>query len=263
MRTRLGSAARLPPATGAAGSERSASTGGRSTIAESVAAVAPARSAPHGRQKRQCKDCGGSGICPHDKSQNTCKDCGGSAICPHGTNNHTCKECGGSAICPHGKNRHTYKECGVSAICAHGKKKYTCEECGGSGICPPGGGLGRTGAKTVAAVPCAQVEHVLVQRLFPHICPHGRENQKCKETTEQVAWGAAWQAAAVIIANQICARSPSSRIVYLVLLIAYASSIWSSIANGTDGLRSNLNATPACAEVAPVRVTGVMAQFII
>ena len=31
----------------------------------------------HGREKRQCKDCGGAGICPHGRVKSRCKECGG------------------------------------------------------------------------------------------------------------------------------------------------------------------------------------------
>ena len=38
----------------------------------------------HGREKRRCKECGGSGICEHGRRKSSCKECGGSAICEHG-----------------------------------------------------------------------------------------------------------------------------------------------------------------------------------
>ena len=56
----------------------------------------------HGKQKSQCKDCGGSGICEHGKRKAQCKDCGGSGICEHGKRKRICKDCGGSEICEHG-----------------------------------------------------------------------------------------------------------------------------------------------------------------
>ena len=90
----------------------------------------------HGRQKSQCKECGGSGICEHDKRRARCKECGGSAFCEHGREKSYCKECGGSQICEHKKYKSTCKECGGgSQICEHGRAKSTCKECGGSGIC--------------------------------------------------------------------------------------------------------------------------------
>ena len=35
----------------------------------------------HGKQKSQCKECGGSSICEHGKQKSRCKECGGSALC--------------------------------------------------------------------------------------------------------------------------------------------------------------------------------------
>ena len=49
----------------------------------------------HGRQKYQCKECGGSGICEHGRQKNQCKECGGSAICEHGGHKYQCKKCNG------------------------------------------------------------------------------------------------------------------------------------------------------------------------
>jgi len=40
----------------------------------------------HGREKRRCKDCGGSGICKHNHVKFTCKqsnEAGGGGICIH------------------------------------------------------------------------------------------------------------------------------------------------------------------------------------
>ena len=70
------------------------------------------RKCEHGREKRRCKECGGSGICTHGKDKRQCKECGGSAICPHGRQKRLCIDCGGSGICTHGKRKSTCKECG-------------------------------------------------------------------------------------------------------------------------------------------------------
>eukprot|EP00606_Chrysophyceae_sp_TOSAG23-5_P000686 GSChrysophyteH2.ASY1.ANO1.1554.1 assembled CDS len=35
----------------------------------------------HGRVKRYCKECGGSGLCEHGRQKSRCKECGGSGIC--------------------------------------------------------------------------------------------------------------------------------------------------------------------------------------
>ena len=60
---------------------------------------------PHGRQRSQCKECGGSSICEHGRQRSTCKECGGSQICEHGRIRSSCKECGGASICEHGRVR--------------------------------------------------------------------------------------------------------------------------------------------------------------
>ena len=65
----------------------------------------------HGREKSQCKDCGGSCICEHGRQRSVCKECGGASICEHGKLRSTCKECGGGSICEHGKLRKTCKDC--------------------------------------------------------------------------------------------------------------------------------------------------------
>ena len=65
-----------------------------------------AKKCEHGRQKRQCKDCGGSAICEHNKRKTRCKECGGSELvrgggsgfCEHGRQKRFCKECKGSAF---------------------------------------------------------------------------------------------------------------------------------------------------------------------
>ena len=93
---------------------------------------------PHGRWRRQCKECGGSGICEHGRVRTQCKECGGGSICEHGRERYQCKECGGKGICEHGRVRSKCKECGGGAICEHGRQRYECKECGGKGICEHG-----------------------------------------------------------------------------------------------------------------------------
>ena len=65
----------------------------------------------HGRQRSQCKECGGASICEHGRQRNYCKECGGASICEHGRQRHKCKECGGGSICEHGRRRIYCKEC--------------------------------------------------------------------------------------------------------------------------------------------------------
>ena len=89
----------------------------------------------HGKQKAQCKLCGGSALCIHDIQKAQCRECGGSAICIHGKQKAQCKLCGGSAICIHYIQKSKCKECGGSQICKHNIQKATCRECDGSAIC--------------------------------------------------------------------------------------------------------------------------------
>jgi hypothetical protein len=89
----------------------------------------------HNKNKRFCKECGGSAICQHNKSKYHCRECGGSAFCKHGRTKSTCKECGGVSICEHGRIKRNCRECGGSAFCEHSKIKLACRECGGSQIC--------------------------------------------------------------------------------------------------------------------------------
>ena len=49
---------------------------------------------PHGRQRSQCKECGGCGICQHGRQRNQCKECGGVSVCQHGRRRNQCKDCG-------------------------------------------------------------------------------------------------------------------------------------------------------------------------
>jgi group I intron endonuclease len=47
----------------------------------------------HGKQQRDCKDCGGKRICQHNREKRSCKECGGAQICEHGKHKHSCKDC--------------------------------------------------------------------------------------------------------------------------------------------------------------------------
>ena len=66
---------------------------------------------PHGRQRTQCRECGGGGICPHDRIRSRCRECKGCSICPHSRLRSQCRECGGSQICPHDRQRFHCREC--------------------------------------------------------------------------------------------------------------------------------------------------------
>ena len=90
------------------------------------------------RQRNQCKECGGKGICEHGRRRSHCKECGGTGIYEHGRERRRCKECGGKGICEHGWQRNQCKECGGTGICEHGRQRNHCKECGGKGICEHG-----------------------------------------------------------------------------------------------------------------------------
>jgi hypothetical protein len=122
------------------------------------------RACPHGRQRSQCKECGGGSICEHGRQRSQCKECGGGSICEHGRQRSRCKECGGSQICEHGRRRSQCKECGGASICKHGRRRSACKECGGSGICEHG--RQRSKCKECGGA---------------SICEHGRQRFRCKE----------------------------------------------------------------------------------
>ena len=82
----------------------------------------------HGvKYRSKCKVCNG---CPHGRQRTQCKECGGKGICEHGRQRSRCKECGGSQICEHDRVRSQCKECGGGAICEHGRQHFRCKECG-------------------------------------------------------------------------------------------------------------------------------------
>ena len=63
------------------------------------------------KQKFDCKQCGGSGICEHDRIRSRCKECNGGSICIHGRQRSQCKDCKGGSICEHNKQRSQCKNC--------------------------------------------------------------------------------------------------------------------------------------------------------
>ena len=79
------------------------------------------KSCEHGRQRSQCKECGGGSICEHGRQRSRCKECGGSGICEHGRVRRQCKECGGSGICEHGIQEAKCKVCQGSGITVDGE----------------------------------------------------------------------------------------------------------------------------------------------
>ena len=84
---------------------------------------------PHGRERRICKECGGTSICEHNRIRSQCKECGGSRFCEHNRRKSHCKECGGSQICEHNRERSVCKECGGVSICEHNRVRSHCKEC--------------------------------------------------------------------------------------------------------------------------------------
>jgi len=47
----------------------------------------------HNRQRADCLDCDGDGICKHRKLRRQCIKCGGSCICRHKKQRNSCKQC--------------------------------------------------------------------------------------------------------------------------------------------------------------------------
>ena len=86
------------------------------------------------RRRTSCTHVGmGKKKCEHGRQRSQCKDCGGGSICEHGRRRSTCKECGGASICEHGRQRSKCKECGGGSICEHGQQRSRCKDCGGGG----------------------------------------------------------------------------------------------------------------------------------
>ena len=122
------------------------------------------RNCVHNKNKYNCVDCRGRGICSHAVRRDICKICKGSAICPHNRQKQQCRECRGSAICKHDKRKGNCLECGGSSYCMHQKPKQYCVECGGSSIC-------RHKIRKVYCVQCGGSA----------ICIHLKKKYHCKE----------------------------------------------------------------------------------
>ena len=71
--------------------------------------------------------------CKHGRQRPQCKDCGGCQICEHGRQGSRCKDCSGDGICLHNQGRSKCKDCGVGQICEHSKERSTCPTCGPHG----------------------------------------------------------------------------------------------------------------------------------
>ena len=121
----------------------------------------------HGKERRYCRECGGSGICPHDKRRNMCKDCGGTGVCIHGRRKSQCLECGGNGLCVHRREKSRCRDCGGASVCPHGRRKSRCKECGGTSICTHG-------RRKSECKECGG----------SGVCTHGKVRSKCKECIE-------------------------------------------------------------------------------
>lgn len=120
---------------------------------ENVKKTTTEKKCPHGKRKRYCKDCNGSGccehgrikyncveckrvgICEHNRVRSKCKDCGGSRYCIHKKIKSLCIICGGSELCECGKRRSRCVKCGGSELCCHLRRKSTCKDCKGGSVC--------------------------------------------------------------------------------------------------------------------------------
>ena len=94
---------------------------------------------PTGRVLKTCKKCRDYGKknrvknqCEHGRDRNNCKVCGGVSICEHSRIRNTCKDCGGSQVCVHDRQRSQCKDCGGSQVCEHGRIRMQCKKCYGS-----------------------------------------------------------------------------------------------------------------------------------
>lgn len=117
----------------------------------------------HNREKKSCRDCGGSMICIHGRYRSKCVECGGSSICEHGLQRIICKECGGSQFCEHQKIRSHCVKCGGGSICEHNRYKHKCIDCGGSYFCEHG-----------------RIKQYCVECGGSSMCEHDKQRRNCK-----------------------------------------------------------------------------------
>ena len=121
----------------------------------------------HGKEKRRCKECGGSGICKHQHLKFTCKLCnpvGTGGICIHNRDKYNCVQCKGGGICEHNRRRARCVECGGGSICEHKRQRRICKECKGADICPHN-----------------RIKQYCVECGGGSICQHRRVRRNCKE----------------------------------------------------------------------------------
>eukprot|EP01083_Nonionella_stella_P309341 1095260_1 len=62
--------------------------------------------------RRRCRKCQSQATkCKHNKDKRICRECGGSAFCPHNKIKSRCFECGGKQMCPHKRRKRQCKDC--------------------------------------------------------------------------------------------------------------------------------------------------------
>eukprot|EP01083_Nonionella_stella_P175727 612810_1 len=62
--------------------------------------------------RRRCRKCQSQATkCKHNKDKRICRECGGSAFCPHNTIKSRCFECGGKQMCQHKRRKRQCKDC--------------------------------------------------------------------------------------------------------------------------------------------------------
>lgn len=86
---------------------------------------------PHGKTKRKCRACGGSGICPHNLFKEQCRECRPNNFCEHGSRRNMCRLCCGGFICVHQREKNKCVECQGTGTCEHGRVRRMCKECKG------------------------------------------------------------------------------------------------------------------------------------
>ena len=117
----------------------------------------PKKKCPHGRQKSQCKPCGGVGICPHGIDKYRCIPCDGPGICVHKkrrTRRDTCTPQRKKYLCPHGRDKWKCIPCDGVGICKHKRLRSKCKQCGSEYACITDGCFSQTTKKNTKCKTC-------------------------------------------------------------------------------------------------------------
>jgi hypothetical protein len=72
-------------------------------------------------QARRCISDGKRWRCEHGRERRNCKECGGARFCDHGRQRHQCKECGGASLCRGCKSK-------FPSFGLHGERRW-CKKC--------------------------------------------------------------------------------------------------------------------------------------